>query len=148
MRRNDPILDCIAWHELARPEPTTEDQSVQLGCHLEEVGEMLEVIRYAEPHLYAGRQLPVYNIEYFADVLKEAYTPLSIEDRAKFADALADQIVTAIGVAHVYGIDIYKAFKRVNDSNWSKFEDGKPVFDENGKIKKGKHYQPANLSDL
>jgi hypothetical protein len=42
-------------------------------------------------------------------------------------------------------MDIAGALKEVDDSNWSKFEDGKPVFDANGKIKKGRHYQAPQL---
>lgn len=38
------------------------------------------------------------------------------------------------------------SFEEVNRSNWSKFVDGKPVFDENGKIKKGDGYTPPDLS--
>ena len=60
-------------------------------------------------------------------------------------DALCDQIVTAIGVAHMFGFDIKNALAEVNKSNWSKFENGKPVFYKNGKIKKGKYYKEPEL---
>jgi predicted HAD superfamily Cof-like phosphohydrolase len=63
-------------------------------------------------------------------------------------DSLADQIVTAIGVAHMMGFDILGALQEVNRSNFSKFEDGKAVFDENGKIRKGKDYTPPNLESF
>ena len=62
-----------------------------------------------------------------------------------YLDALADGIVTATGMAHMAGMDIVGALGEVNRSNWSKFEDGKPVFNENGKIAKGKDYSKPEL---
>lgn len=44
------------------------------------------------------------------------------------------------------GFDIVGALQEVNRSNWSKFENGEPIFDENGKIKKGPNYRPPDLS--
>ncbi|MEG9499874.1 hypothetical protein [Mannheimia indoligenes] len=61
---------------------------------------------------------------------------------------LCDQIVTAIGVAYMFGMDIQGALKEVADSNDSKFENGEPVFNEQGKIAKGKHYFSPNLKQF
>ena len=44
------------------------------------------------------------------------------------------------------GFDMVGALDEINKSNWSKFENGKPVFDENGKIKKGAEYFKPKLS--
>jgi predicted HAD superfamily Cof-like phosphohydrolase len=68
------------------------------------------------------------------------------QSKIELLDSLADQIVTAIGVAHMFGFDISGALAEVNRSNFSKFEDGKPVFDANGKITKGKNYTPPELT--
>ncbi|SSX60346.1 nucleoside triphosphate pyrophosphohydrolase family protein [Actinobacillus lignieresii] len=70
---------------------------------------------------------------------------LDNEDKVELLDALCDQIVTAIGVAHMFGMNIQGALQEVANSNDSKFEDGKPVFNEQGKIAKGKHYFKPNL---
>nr|DAE07514.1 MAG TPA: NTP-PPase-like protein [Podoviridae sp. ctnCN2] len=43
------------------------------------------------------------------------------------------------------GYDLHAALEVVNASNWSKFEDGQPVFDEQGKIQKGKNYRAPSL---
>lgn len=43
------------------------------------------------------------------------------------------------------GYDPHAALEVVNASNWSKFEDGQPVFDEQGKIQKGKNYRAPSL---
>lgn len=78
----------------------------------------------------------------------ELLTKLDNNQKIELLDSLCDQIVTAVGVAHMLGMDIEGALKEVNDSNMSKFEDGKAVFNENGKIKKGKHYRKPNLASF
>lgn len=59
---------------------------------------------------------------------------------------LCDLIYVAIGYAVTFGWDIEEAFKRVHESNMSKLKDA--TFREDGKLNKGPHYQPADLSDL
>lgn len=44
------------------------------------------------------------------------------------------------------GMDIQGSLTEVNRSNWSKSGNGQPVFDDNGKIKKGKDYYPPDLT--
>ena len=67
------------------------------------------------------------------------------DEEIDFLDALSDQIVTAVGVAHMQGYDIVGAMNEINESNFSKFEDGQPIFDDNRKIIKGKNYRKAKL---
>lgn len=131
------------WFEQATPEPTIEQVAIQVGCHLEEVCEMLESINL-------GGSDAMNNLEIESSEFKyqpSDYYLHKIDDviRTELLDSLADQIVTAIGVAHMFGFDIEGALNEVNRSNFSKFEDGKPVFDANGKITKGKNYTPPNL---
>ena len=78
---------------------------------------------------------------------KGAIEELSTDARVELLDALCDQIVTAVGVAYMMGMDIESALAEVNRSNWSKFEGGVPVFNEQGKIAKGVEYTPPELSD-
>ena len=68
--------------------------------------------------------------------------------RTDFLDSLADQVVTSVGVAHCAGMNMTEACKRVNASNWSKFVDGQPVFNEAGKIAKGPDYRKPNLEGM
>ncbi len=68
------------------------------------------------------------------------------ENRLAFLDAMVDQVVTATGSAQHLGMNIAGGLDEVNRSNWSKFVDGKPIFDENGKIAKGPDYFKADLS--
>lgn len=134
----DQIID---WFRAAVPEPTDKSRAVQIGCHYEEVSEMLAATQDE------GERR---NLEGLAGHYKHGVKRVATLDhlgKVDLTDALSDQIVTAIGVAHMFGIDIAGALAEVNRSNWSKFnEDGKPDFDENGKIKKGPHYSPPRLA--
>lgn len=130
------------WFETAKPNPTPEDISVQIGCHYEEVCEMLE------SHGWANDTDVVSELNETAEWYKskgDKRLLLDIKDD-ELLDALCDQIVTAVGVAHMLGMDIEGALNEVNNSNWSKFEDGKPVFNEQGKIAKGKGYFAPDLT--
>jgi predicted HAD superfamily Cof-like phosphohydrolase len=135
-----------AWFEAAIPEPTVEQTCIQIGCHYEEVGEMLAVTgddcAFDEVNKIAN-EYKKCNEFYSKAIVALGY---SDQDRAELLDSLADQIVTAVGVAHMLGMDILGALGEVNRSNFSKFEDGKPVFDVNGKITKGKHYSRPDLT--
>ena len=137
------INDTKKWFEQALPEPTAKHACIQIGCHLEEVAEMLDSL---------GDDCDAAEINDTANHYKRSafnyissIKSLSDQDKIDLLDSLADQIVTAIGVAHTFGFDIVGALKEVNRSNFSKFEDGEPVFDYNGKITKGKNYTPPNL---
>lgn len=144
-------IPCIKqWFQLAVPEPTDKNRAVQIGCHFEEVGEMLDAtvpnsrlgsdLHEAANHLKAGPQTPE-EVEYMRGVFARI-------DRTELLDALCDQIVTAVGVAHMFGMDIEGALAEVNRSNWSKFVDGKPTFDANGKIAKPATYSKPNLEQF
>ena len=71
------------------------------------------------------------------------------ENREEFLDSLCDQIVTSVGVGHCAKMDVTEGVRRVNSSNWSKYDtDGKPIFNEQGKIMKGPDYKAPNLKGL
>lgn len=134
------------WFELAVAEPTDKNKLVQLGVHVEEISEMFAAMHAVELAQALSDLAMAFKTGTSAD------GPIEIQhftiDRKEMLDALCDQIVTATGVAHMLGMNITEAMARVNDSNWSKFVDGKPLFDENGKIKKGPDYKAPNLEGL
>ena len=137
------IDDITIWHKRARQEPTEKDFNVQFGCHIEEFIEMLDSIT---PEYSEAMWKAVNELEKFANGLKDGSRKILIGDREGLLDALADQIVTAVGVGVCAGMDMPKAVAEVNASNWSKFDyRGYPEFDENGKIKKGERYRKPNL---
>ena len=144
---SDTLREMEIWHERARPEPTAANFSVQLGCHFEEICEMLECIDVKDGYAELLNDA-YYQIDCLATALKAGKATASILGKADFLDSLADQVVTAVGVAHCAGMNMTEACKRVNASNWSKFVDGQPVFNEAGKIAKGPDYAPPDLRGL
>lgn len=134
------------WHKRARPEPTVEDFNVQLGCHLEEIVEMLAVVNTTQNDALVRARTA---LNWLAEGLKKGFIRADITDRKEFLDALADQIVTATGAGHCAGMKTADAVAAVNRSNYSKFDkNGYPIFNENGKIAKGPDYAPPNLEGL
>ncbi len=133
------------WFKAAKPNPSTADACVQIGCHYEEVAEMSAVIHYDVEYMLEATALEyqMYYSGYLGTVLEE----LSADARVELLNALCNQIVTAVGVAYMMGMDIEGALAEVDRSNWSKFEGGVPVFNEQGKIAKGVEYTPPELSD-
>lgn len=131
------------WFERAIPEPTLEQACIQIGCHYEEVSEMLTVMVddrdgcYIEDLATEYKQCSREHLPYIA--------AMNDIEKIELLDSLVDQIVTAVGVGHMMGMDVLGALEEINRSNFSKFEDGKPVFDANGKITKGKDYVKPNL---
>lgn len=124
------------WFRLAVPEPTDKNKSVQLGCFFEEVDEVLQALNYKGYESIADL---AYDYKTGADVT------LTDQQRIDLLDGLCDTIVTAVGVAHMFDMDIIGAMEEVNRSNFSKFVNGKPVFNEQGKIAKPDTYSPPNL---
>lgn len=133
------------WFKAAKPNPSTADACVQIGCHYEEVSEMGAALCDDDVACELADTALLYkmNHNWYTGAIEE----LSADARVELLDALCDQIVTAVGVAYMMGMDIEGALAEVNRSNWSKFEGGVPVFNEQGKIAKGVEYTPPELSD-
>jgi len=63
------------------------------------------------------------------------------------ADALTDILYVTYGAGHAFGVNLDKCFEEVQSSNMSKLGlDGKPIYNENGKVMKGPNYFKPNLS--
>ena len=137
------INDTKKWFEQALPEPTAKHACIQIGCAFEETGELARTLYDFPLHC---------QLTFVADAYKRVdpcsasmIERLDDDEKVQMLDDIVDEIVTRIGIAHCMGFDIAGALKEVNRSNFSKFEGGKPVFDCNGKITKGKNYTPPNL---
>lgn len=142
---SDIITQTKKWFEIAVPNPTSKNISTQIGCHLEEVAEMLNAI--TSNNLERASQIDALRaaIDHVGNLLKKDNN-IVIKDSVELLDSLADQIVTATGVGTFLGMNVPGALAEVNRSNYSKFEDGEPVFNENMKVMKGKDYTPPDLT--
>ena len=84
------------------------------------------------------------------DLIKEELNELEQAMKTKnlkeIADALTDILYVTYGAGYAYGVDLDKCFKEVQRANMSKLgKDGKPIFNENGKVMKGPNYIKPNL---
>ena len=78
--------------------------------------------------------------------LLELKTALEQEDITEVADALTDILYVVYGAGHAFGVDLDKCFNEVQNSNMSKLgDDGKPIYNEIGKVMKGPKYFKPNL---
>ena len=85
------------------------------------------------------------------DLIKEELDELSQamknKDLLEVADALTDILYVTYGAGHAFGINLDKCFDEVQNSNMSKLnEDGKPIYNESGKVMKGPNYFKPDLS--
>jgi predicted HAD superfamily Cof-like phosphohydrolase len=85
------------------------------------------------------------------DLIKEELDELTVamrnKDLLEVADALTDILYVTYGAGHAFGIDLDKCFNEVQNSNMSKLDvDGKPIYNDSGKVMKGPNYFKPDLS--
>ena len=79
--------------------------------------------------------------------LDELTKAINEKDILEVADALTDILYVTYGAGHAFGIDLDKCFDEVQNSNMSKLgENGKPIYNESGKVMKGPNYFKPDLS--
>ena len=81
--------------------------------------------------------------------LAELKDAINDNDIVEVADALTDILVVTYGAGAAFGIDLDKCFNEVHRSNMSKLsKEGKPIYNEFGKVMKGPNYSPPNLKKI
>ena len=86
-------------------------------------------------------------IDLIKEELQELTEAMNNKDLLEVADALTDILYVTYGAGHAFGIDLDKCFQEVQNSNMSKLDDnGKPIYNESGKVMKGPSYFKPNLS--
>ena len=86
-------------------------------------------------------------IDLIKEELEELSEAMKDENLLEVADALTDILYVTYGAGHAFGIDLDKCFEEVQNSNMSKLgEDGKPIYNEAGKVMKGPNYFKPDLS--
>ena len=86
-------------------------------------------------------------IELIKEELDELTEAMKNNDLLEVADALTDILYVTYGAGHAFGIDLDKCFDEVQNSNMSKLgENGKPIYNDAGKVMKGPKYFKPDLS--
>ena len=86
-------------------------------------------------------------INLIKEELEELTEAMKNNDLLEVADALTDILYVTYGTGHAFGIDLDKCFEEVQNSNMSKLdENGKPIYNESGKVMKGPNYFKPDLS--
>ena len=86
-------------------------------------------------------------IDLIKEELEELTEAMQDENLLEVADALTDILYVTYGAGHAFGIDLDKCFEEVQNSNMSKLgEDGKPIYNDAGKVMKGPNYFKPDLS--
>tara|TARA_B100000579_G_scaffold136319_1_gene110571 strand:+ start:239 stop:610 length:372 start_codon:yes stop_codon:yes gene_type:complete len=86
-------------------------------------------------------------INLIEEELKEFKEAIKNKDLKEAIDALTDILYVTYGAGHAFGVNLDECFDEVQRSNMSKLnEDGKPIYNEDGKVMKGPNYFKPNLS--
>ena len=86
-------------------------------------------------------------VDLIKEELDELINAMKEKDLTEVADALTDILYVTYGAGHAFGIDLDKCFDEVQNSNMSKLgDDGKPIYNDGGKVMKGPNYFKPDLS--
>ena len=100
-----------------------------------------------EKACFPSQKIISLRLELIKEELNELNEAVEKKDIKEVADALTDILYVTYGAGHAFGINLDKCFKEVQSSNMSKLgSDGKPIYDDKGKVMKGPSYFKPNLS--
>ena len=86
-------------------------------------------------------------ISLIEEELEELKQAIREKNLLEVADALTDILYVTYGAGHAFGINLDKCFEEVQNSNMSKLDDnGKPIYNEHGKVMKGPNYFKPDLT--
>ena len=86
-------------------------------------------------------------LDLITEELQELKNAMESKDLLEVADALTDILYVTYGAGHAFGINLDKCFDEVQNSNMSKLgKNGKPIYNESGKVMKGPDYFKPDLS--
>ena len=96
---------------------------------------------------FSSDKINKLRISLIKEELQELSEAMQKKDLIEVADALTDILYVTYGAGHAFGINLDKCFDEVQSSNMSKLgEDGKPIYNEHGKVMKGPNYFRPNLN--
>tara|TARA_B100000989_G_scaffold79277_1_gene56486 strand:+ start:928 stop:1269 length:342 start_codon:yes stop_codon:yes gene_type:complete len=95
---------------------------------------------------FPDKKIQDLRISLINEELQELKRAIKLNDLKEVADALTDILYVTYGAGHAFGINLDKCFAEVQRSNMSKLgEDGKPIYNEEGKVLKGPNYFEPDL---
>ena len=95
---------------------------------------------------FPDNKITALRYDLIKEELEELTEAMKNKDLIEVADALTDILYVTYGAGHAFGIDLDKCFEEVQNSNMSKLGiDGKPIYNEYGKVLKGPNYFKPNL---
>ncbi len=129
-------------------EPSPENLSVQIGCHIEEMVEFMSTLDLQGLIVAHEIKDALQSLSYLGSLAKSRTKVIGFKDGARTdaLDALCDAEVTGNGVAYLAGFNKPLADWAVLAANDAKLVDGKPVILEGGKIGKPEGWKPPDLS--
>ena len=96
---------------------------------------------------FPNNKITNLRIDLIKEELEELTEAMKNNDLLEVADALTDILYVTYGAGHAFGIDLDKCFEEVQNSNMSKLDkNGKPIYNESGKVMKGPNYFKPDLS--
>jgi len=98
---------------------------------------------------FSSDKINKLRIDLIKEELEELTEAIQNKDLLEVADALTDILYVTYGAGHAFGINLDECFNEVQKSNMSKLgEDGKPIYNEAGKVMKGPNYFKPNFSKI
>ena len=119
--------------------------------NFEKVGTFMKTFgqEVKESPSFSTKKINELRLSLIKEELNELIEAMNKKDLVEVADALTDILYVTYGAGHAFGIDLDKCFDEVQNSNMSKLgEDGKPIYNEFGKVMKGPKYFKPNLEKL
>ena len=96
---------------------------------------------------FSTNKINKLRIDLIKEELEELTDAMNNKDLLEVADALTDILYVTYGAGHAFGIDLDKCFDEVQNSNMSKLDkNGKPIYNESGKVMKGPNYFKPDLT--
>ena len=117
--------------------------------NFDKVGEFMKTIgqEVKNKPSFSTDKINKLRLDLIKEELSELTDAMNNKDLLEVADALTDILYVTYGAGHAFGIDLDKCFDEVQNSNMSKLDDnGKPIYNEKGKVMKGPNYFKPDLS--
>ena len=95
---------------------------------------------------FSSDKINTLRVSLIKEELDELIEAINKKDLVEVADALTDILYVTYGAGHAFGINLDDCFEEVQNSNMSKLDkDGKPIYNDKGKVMKGPNYFKPDL---